>query len=448
MEINRGVTQGDIDSPIIFNIIVDAVLREWNNLQEGQDRSNSRFYADDGLVENTNKEQLQNDINTIIKLFQKVGLQANEKKTKFMIVRGPKAPKQMSTEVCNNISRRRRGLKPTMSYKEKCSQDVECTICGKQLKGISLPRHMRTLHNEILSEEEEEEDTVFGLFQLNNFTKGHYNKCPVPNCSGGGRDTYAIYNHFASRHPNADIRINGDRDVVKCDSCGQNCRNLEKHKKSAMCKKMTNRRINARKRQIQMAAEKAEFFVNGKKIERVHRFKYLGRWLDDRDDDTYAIVDNIRKARNQWNCLARILKREGANAVCMGRFYLVVVQAVLLYGSDSWTITEGNLKRIRSFHNRAVRYLTGKHICKRNEIWEYPNHQELYKEAGLLPIEKYIERRRGTLRRYLETNRKDLLTKATQCKPHKHHPRKVLWWKQTWVGKQALKVFSNMWFSC
>ena len=197
-----------------------------------------------------------------------------------------------------------------------------------------------------------------------------------------------------------------------------------------------------------MAAEKAEFFVNGKKIERVHRFKYLGRWLDDRDDDTYAIVDNIRKARNQWNCLARILKREGANAVCMGRFYLVVVQAVLLYGSDSWTITEGNLKRIRSFHNRAVRYLTGKHSCKRNEIWEYPNHQELCKETGILPIEKYIERRRGTLRRYLETNRKDLLTKATQCKPHKHHPRKVLWWKQTWVGKQALKVFSNMWFSC
>ena len=28
VSINQGVTQGDIDSPIIFNIIVDAVLRE------------------------------------------------------------------------------------------------------------------------------------------------------------------------------------------------------------------------------------------------------------------------------------------------------------------------------------------------------------------------------------------------------------------------------------
>ena len=194
---------------------------------------------------------------------------------------------------------------------------------------------------------------------------------------------------------------------------------------------MTNRRENTRKRILQTAAEKTEFFVSGKKIERVHRFKYLGRWLDDRDDDTYAIMENIRKARSQWNCLARILKREGANAVCMGRFYLAVVQAVLLYGSDSWTITEGNMKRIHSFHNRAVRYLTGKHICKRNEIWEYPNHKELHKEARLLPIEKYIERRRRTLRKYLETNRNDLLVEAEQCKPHKHNLRKVLWWKQT-----------------
>ena len=59
VSINRGVTQGDIDSPIIFNIIMDAVLREWSNMQERQEhRSDSRFYADDGLVENTNKEQL------------------------------------------------------------------------------------------------------------------------------------------------------------------------------------------------------------------------------------------------------------------------------------------------------------------------------------------------------------------------------------------------------
>ena len=80
-----------------------------------------------------------------------------------------------------------------------------------------------------------------------------------------------------SRHSKADIRISGDRDVVKYNSCGQNCHNLEKHKKSAMCKKMTHRRENMKKRSLQVAVEKAKFFINGKKIERVHRFKYLGQ---------------------------------------------------------------------------------------------------------------------------------------------------------------------------
>lgn len=29
IKIERGVTQGDTDSPIIFNIIIDAVIRAW-----------------------------------------------------------------------------------------------------------------------------------------------------------------------------------------------------------------------------------------------------------------------------------------------------------------------------------------------------------------------------------------------------------------------------------
>ena len=107
---------------------------------------------------------------------------------------------------------------------------------------------------------------------------------------------------------------------------------------------MTIRKENEKKAVLQMEAERTQFFVNGKPIERVRRFKYLGRWLDEKDDDTFAIGENIKKARAQWNCLAKILKREGANAVCMGRFYMAIIQAVLLYGADSWAINDRNMK--------------------------------------------------------------------------------------------------------
>ena len=83
----------------------------------------------------------------------------------------------------------------------------------------------------------------------------------------------------------------------------------------------------------------------------------------------------------------------------MAKFYMAIVQAVLLYGADLWVITEKNWKKLRSFHNHALRHMTGKHIIKKDEnTWEYPCHSDLQWECGLFSIETYIERRRGTLR--------------------------------------------------
>ena len=79
---------------------------------------------------------------------------------------------------------------------------------------------MKNLHNKVISKEKEEENNISGLFRLNNFTKGYYNKYLVPNYSRGDEDTYAICNHFASRYPNSDTRISRDKGIVKCDPCG------------------------------------------------------------------------------------------------------------------------------------------------------------------------------------------------------------------------------------
>ena len=93
------------------------------------------------------------------------------------------------------------------------------------------------------------------------------------------------------------------------------------------------------------------------------------------------------------------MKREGANAKTIAKFYLAVVQAVLLYGADSWTISQKNLTKLRSFYHQAVRYMTGKHIRKIGENeWEYPDHGYLLEKCKLFSIDTYIERHRGTSR--------------------------------------------------
>ena len=83
---HRGVTQGDIISPCIFNIVIDAVLRTWyTGVNPMIERAvlpeiSANFYADDGLIAGFNAEQVQHGLSTITQLFAKVGLNMNATK--------------------------------------------------------------------------------------------------------------------------------------------------------------------------------------------------------------------------------------------------------------------------------------------------------------------------------------------------------------------------------
>ena len=71
--------------------------------------------------------------------------------------------------------------------------------------------------------------------------------------------------------------------------------------------------------------------------------------------------------------------------------------------------------------------MTRNHIVKKEDTWEYLNHTNLLKKAKLLPMNTHIDRRRGTLRKFLELNRNDLLTKAMKTIKHCYDANKILW---------------------
>ena len=150
-----------------------------------------------------------------------------------------------------------------------------------------------------------------------------------------------------------------------------------------------------------------------------------------------------KKARQKWQRLPKILKREGANATTMARFYQTIVQAVLLYGAGSWTVSKRNMDKLERFHNRAIRHMTGKHIKKEMDgTWTYPNHEELRRKCKLQPIERYVERRRGTLRRYLEEYKPELMREITRMTRPARDPNKILWWEQRWLSKRKMNRLS------
>ena len=191
-----------------------------------------------------------------------------------------------------------------------------------------------------------------------------------------------------------------------------------------------------------------QFLVNGKKLQRVKEFCYLGRIFTENDDDTKCIQDNLKKARKRWACVGKILKTEGVNSKIMAKFYITIVQAVLLYGADSWVIKKRDYDALKSFHRRAVRYMTGQHIRKLGENqWNYPEHEKLLKKCGLFDIDIYITRRRGTLRKYLEETKPELLQDAEKTKKHPKDVNRIMWWNQPCLTKSELNNHSNFWFN-
>ena len=87
----RCVMQGDPLSPTIFNVVVDAVVRNWvNGLvdeaeakgetgREGRHQS-AVFYADDGMVVLSDPAWIQGAFTALVGVFDRVGLRTNDER--------------------------------------------------------------------------------------------------------------------------------------------------------------------------------------------------------------------------------------------------------------------------------------------------------------------------------------------------------------------------------
>ena len=93
---SQGVMQGDPLSPTIFNVVVDAVVCHWVKMalaeaekrgergNEGRNQA-ALFYADDGMVASSDPCWIQWAFDTVVSLFESVGLRTNFGKTVSMV---------------------------------------------------------------------------------------------------------------------------------------------------------------------------------------------------------------------------------------------------------------------------------------------------------------------------------------------------------------------------
>ena len=83
----------------------------------------------------------------------------------------------------------------------------------------------------------------------------------------------------------------------------------------------------------------------GTPLSSITSFKYLGRVLSAAGDDWLMVFHNIWRAHQKVEQLSRVLSREGAYARALVIIYVVVLQTVILYGSETWVMTS-HIRRV------------------------------------------------------------------------------------------------------
>lgn len=114
-QIRRGVKQGDVLSPLLFNLVLERIIREININPGGTiytRRSQVLAFADDLCIIGRKKEDIEEICNSMQQMSQQCGLQINENKTKCMITKRQKLEDE--TEV--NIGDKNFEVKNEMKY--------------------------------------------------------------------------------------------------------------------------------------------------------------------------------------------------------------------------------------------------------------------------------------------------------------------------------------------
>ena len=150
----------------------------------------------------------------------------------------------------------------------------------------------------------------------------------------------------------------------------------------------------------------------------VTSFKYLERVLSAADDDWIAMVHNLQRTHHKWAWLFRVLIREGEDARTPGKIYGVVVQAVILYRSETWVMKPHIRRVMGGFHHSVARRLMGRQPPRGQDGGGvYPPPEAAMVDAGFQEVETHASCRHNTVTQLITTRPIMVLCLAAARRP-------------------------------
>ena len=222
----RGVTQGGPFSPRIFNVMANAIVREWLHQMFSEEAARhgyvikvrtllAIFYADDAMLALRNPVQLHEALDINIGLFEHVRLRTITTNMKVMTCVLEKIRTCHSHHVYNNSQE---GMVAADEWKHRL---VDCDICGQSLQAASLPSHLEMEHDMYRSKVIEQDLLIEWEALVYEAHQPIDAALPGPRmCGFGATIKWNLCRHFCLQHPLDFVYIIGEGCYPKCRRCG------------------------------------------------------------------------------------------------------------------------------------------------------------------------------------------------------------------------------------
>ena len=121
----------------------------------------------------------------------------------------------------------------------------------------------------------------------------------------------------------------------------------------------------------------------------VEKFCYLGTFLTRDCRDSYDVLNRIKKAGNAFGALrSALFSNKAISYEAKSVAYLCLILPILLYGAETWCLTESIYNHLRTFHHTCIRAM-----CRvnRSHVFRYRiSTDDLLDRLSLKKIDYYV----------------------------------------------------------